>query len=69
LTPEQYLAALTNFEPGRAKVFGDSADSYLKVHWSGVSQADVTEGSNGVWERLHYDRSNPKRVIVKEAAN
>src|SRR3984893_5470255 len=36
-------------------VFGDSADKYLKVHSRGSTEADVTEGSGGVWERLHYD--------------
>jgi len=64
LTPGQYLAALTDFGPGRAKVFGNSADEYLKVHQRGSSQADVTEGSGGIWERLHYDWSDPNRVVL-----
>jgi len=64
LTPEQYLAGLTDFGPGRSKLFGNSADDYLKVHqWSG-SQADVTEGSGGIWERLHYDWSDPHHVVL-----
>ena len=29
-TPEQFLAALIDFGPGRSKLFGDSADEYLK---------------------------------------
>ncbi len=29
-TPEQYVAALTNFGPGRSNLFGNSADEYLK---------------------------------------
>ena len=45
LTPEQYIAGLTDFGPGRSKVFGNSADEYLNVHHQGSSQADVTEGS------------------------
>ena len=45
LTPEQYVAGLTDFGPGRSKLFGNSADEYLKVHHLGISQADVTEGS------------------------
>ena len=65
LTPEQYIAGLTDFGPGRSRLFGNSADEYLKVHHLGISQADVTEGSGGVWERLHYDWSNPDRVILK----
>ena len=63
-TPEQYIAGLTDFAPGRSKLFGNSADAYLKVHHKGPSQADVTEGSNGIWERLHYDWSSPDRVVL-----
>jgi hypothetical protein len=63
-TPEQYVAGLTDFGPGRAELFGNSADSYLKVHSMGATEADVTEGSAGVWERLHYDWSDPDRVVA-----
>ena len=62
LTPEQYIAGLTDFGPGRAKLVGNSADEYLKVHNQGRSQADVTEGSSGIWERLLYDWSDPSHV-------
>ena len=64
LTPEQYVAGLTDFGPGRSKLFGNSADGYLKVHEQGASEADVTEGSSGIWERLHYDWSDPNRVVM-----
>jgi hypothetical protein len=64
LTPEQYVAGLTDFGPGRSKLFGNSADEYLKVHHLGRSEADVTEGSGGIWERLHYDWSDPNRVVL-----
>jgi hypothetical protein len=63
-TPEQFVAGLTDFGPGRSKLFGNSADEYLKVHDQGPGQADVTEGSGGIWERLHYDWSNPNRVVL-----
>jgi len=63
-TPEQYIAGLTDFGPGRSELFGNSADEYLQVHHKGISEADVTEGSSGIWERLHYDWSNPDRVIL-----
>ena len=33
--PEQFVAALTDFGPGRSKVWGNSADNYLKVHNQG----------------------------------
>src|SRR5438046_6531786 len=32
LTAEQYIAALTDFGPGRSKLFSNSTDDYLKVH-------------------------------------
>jgi hypothetical protein len=65
LTPEQYIAGLTDFGPGRSKLFGNSADDYLKVHQRGPTEADVTEGSGGIWERLHYDWSDPNHVVLK----
>ena len=37
----------------------------LKVHSLGHDEADVTEGSGDVWELLHYDWSNPERVVLK----
>ena len=64
LTPEQYVAGLTDFGPGRSKLFANSADEYLKVHQRGRTQADITEGSGGIWERLHYDWSNPDHVVL-----
>jgi len=64
-TAEQYVAGLTNFGPGRSKLFGNSADDYLKVHSRGPAEADVTEGSGGIWERLHYDWSDPGHVVLK----
>jgi hypothetical protein len=63
-TSEQYVAGLTCFGPGRSKLFGNSADAYLKVHRRAGAQADVTEGSGGIWERLHYDWSDPNRVVL-----
>jgi len=64
LTPEQYITGLTDFGPGRSKLFGNSADEYLKVHQLNRTQADVTEGSGGIWERLHYDWSDPNHVVL-----
>ncbi|WP_266181401.1 hypothetical protein [Dyella humicola] len=64
LTPEQYVQGLTDFGPNRSKLFGNSADEYLKVHHRGHTEADVTEGSGGIWERLHYDWSDLKRVVL-----
>jgi hypothetical protein len=63
-TPEQFVAAVTDFGPGRSEIFSNSADGYLKVHSQGATEADVTEGSAGVWERLHYDWSDPSRIVM-----
>ncbi|WP_305091951.1 hypothetical protein [Prescottella sp. R16] len=63
-TPEQFLAGLTDFGPGREELFGNSADSYLELHHEGPHDADVTEGSSGIWERLHYDWTDPHRVVM-----
>ena len=63
-TPEQFVAGLTDFGPGRSELFGNSADEYLKVHDEGPDYADVTEGSGGIWERLHYDWSDPDHVVL-----
>jgi hypothetical protein len=63
-TAEQFVAGLTDFGTGRSKIFPNSADGYLKVHSQGPGQADVTEGSRGVWERLHYDWSDPHRITL-----
>jgi hypothetical protein len=63
-TPEQFIAGLTDFGPGRSKLFGYSTDDYLKVLNQGSSSADVTEGSGGIWETNHYDWSNPNLVVL-----
>jgi hypothetical protein len=63
-TPEQFVAGLTDFGPGRAELFGNSADDYLQVHDKSAHRADVTEGSRGTWERLTYDWSDPDRIVL-----
>jgi hypothetical protein len=63
-TPEQFIAGLTDFGPGRSKIFKNSADSYLDVHGKWGHEADVTEGSGGVWERLHYNWTDPQHITL-----
>ena len=63
-TPEQFVAALTDFGPGRAQIWGNTSDDSLKVHEKGATEADVTEGTSSIWERLHYDWSDPNRVVM-----
>ncbi|MGW6442961.1 hypothetical protein [Lentzea sp. NPDC055074] len=64
-TPEEFVAGLTDFGPGRADLFPNSADADLRVHDRGDTFADVTEGSGGIWERLHYDWSDLDRVVLR----
>jgi hypothetical protein len=61
-TPRQFIDGLTDFGPGRSKLFQNSADERLVVHSVGADEADVTEGSGSVWERLHYDWTDPRHV-------
>ena len=63
-TPEQFVAGLTDFGPGRSELFGFSTDGFLTVHEQGPGHADVTEGSGAAWERLRYDWSDPHRVVL-----
>src|SRR3954454_22328017 len=63
-TPDQFVAGLTDFGPGRQQLFANSADSSLVVHDLGPAHADVTEGSVAIWERLHYDWSDPAHVVL-----
>lgn len=63
-TPEQFVAGVTDFSPGRKELFGNSADDDLEVHDRGPTWADVTEGSSGIWERLRYDWSDPHRIVM-----
>ena len=63
VSPERFVAALTNFGPGRGKVFAYSHEASVTVHARADTWADVTEGSAaGTWERLHYDWSQPNVV-------
>jgi hypothetical protein len=57
LAPSAVLAALTDFGPGRAKVWPNIDVQHFKLHGQGPGWAEVTEGSSvagGVWEREKY---------------
>ena len=34
------------------------------MHKKGTTYADVTEGSGGIWERLNYNWSDPKHIVL-----
>ncbi|HYH73400.1 MAG TPA: hypothetical protein VD764_09280 [Nocardioides sp.] len=60
VAPERFVAALTDFGPGRNEIWGNSDPRHLAVHDRGEGWAEVTEGSGaggGVWQRLRYDWS------------
>ena len=64
--PDVFTAALTDFGPGRAEVFGNTAADALEVHERGETWAEVTEGSTTgpVWQRSRYDWSTPGEVRI-----
>ena len=47
-TPEQFVAGLTDFGPGRSEVFKNSADSYLEVHHTG-RMMPTSPRARGYW--------------------
>ncbi len=66
--PEQFIAALTDFGSERSNIWVHSQPEYLEVNETRHQFADVTEGSQifgGVWERLHYDWSNPRKIVLR----
>jgi hypothetical protein len=64
--PDVFVAALTDFGPGRAEVFANLAADDLRVHDRGATWAEVTEGSTTgpVWQRSRYDWSTPGEVRI-----
>lgn len=68
VSAEQFVAALTNFGPERELIWGNSQSNHFILHKLEANKAEVTEGSNhfgGVWERLHYDWSNPGVIELR----
>ena len=60
---DRVLKAARDFSARRAELWRDVHVEHLEVHDSGETWADVTEGNPWpiglVWERLHYDWSEP----------
>jgi hypothetical protein len=68
VSPDRFVAALTDFSASRADVWPNVDAEHLKVHDVGPDWADVTEGSSfagGVWERNRYDWSTPGTVRIE----
>jgi hypothetical protein len=71
-TSEQYIAGLTDFGPGRAKLFGNSADDQLKVQSESahLDYVVVREGKNLKGRFLGVVLGTVgKRVLAKAFAN
>jgi hypothetical protein len=65
--PERVLTAARDFSERRAELWPDVHVDHLTVHHLGEDHAEVTEGNpmpvlGVVWERLHYDWSQPGTV-------
>jgi len=68
VSPDRFVAALTDFSAARADIWPNIDAQHLKVHQLGADWADVTEGSSlagGVWERNRYDWSTTGTVRVE----
>jgi hypothetical protein len=66
-TPEQVLAALTDFGPDRAKVWRETSHpAVYRVHHLGSTEAEVTEGVPSTWSRERYDWSTPGVVVLTQ---
>jgi Polyketide cyclase / dehydrase and lipid transport len=62
------LQALTDFGPRRPELWPNLSPRLYQVHSVGATEADVTEGTavlGGVWERTHYDWSEPGVVLIE----
>jgi hypothetical protein len=63
--PQAVIGALTDFSERRLELWPNIDRRYFKVHQVSGTSADVTEGSKGVWERTHYDWSEPGTVRIE----
>ena len=61
-TPEQVVAALTDFSDNRPKIWKGLSKGDYEVHSAGANSADVTEGTTSFRAREEYDWSRPNRV-------
>ena len=67
LTPEQVLAGLIDFGPGRKALWPETSHPRIyRVHEVGDTWAEVTEGVPLSWSRERYDWSVPGRVTLRQ---
>jgi hypothetical protein len=73
LSPEEVVAALTDFSERRPRMWTGISPHYYEVYSVGETNADVREGTKrgplNVWARENYDWSTPRTVTwtVKES--
>jgi hypothetical protein len=65
ITPQEVIGALTDFSERRLELWPNIDPKFYKVHQVSRTSADVTEGSKGIWERTHYDWSDPGKVRIR----
>jgi hypothetical protein len=59
LTPQQYIAGLTDFGPGRSKFLGNSADEYLRVH-----ERKRFRPTSASWRRIWPSKGRRNRLAA-----
>ena len=67
VSPDRIVHAFTDFTPQRLRTFPNIDARYYQVHALGATSAEVTEGSTffgGVWERAHYDWTQPGDIAI-----
>jgi hypothetical protein len=67
VSPERFVAALTDFSDRRPELWPGLDAKFFKVHALGDTWAEVTEGTDvlgGVWARERYDWSRPGLVTL-----
>jgi hypothetical protein len=72
VSPERFIAALTDFGERRPELWPSLDAKFFKVHEVGPTWAEVTEGTDvlgGVWGRELYDWSQPGLVRLKLLAS
>ena len=65
-TPEQFLAALTDFGPDRSTIFPNSQDQHLEVPLPSRHRRRRHRRHRRGVERLHYDWSDPTRIVITD---
>ena len=63
MSPERFIAALTDFSANRPKYWPGQTGNQFRVVKKGKTWALVREGTGPVWEESRYDWSKPGLVV------